>query len=245
MWSENCRREVSEEVKLVAGCLAESVVLAWLFYHSWKGMILFVPLYYLMRKAYQKKREQKQRMQLLWEFKEAMQAVSAALLAGYSMEKAWREAEKEVNELYGEGSQMYQELCHMNAAVRMNQPLELVLQEFAERSGCEEIESFAAVFSYAKRGGGDFVGIIQTTVQKLVGKMEVDREIATVLAGRKLEGRIMNLMPILILAYLNVSAGDFLQVLYGNAFGVVIMSVALVIYGAAVKWSEHILDIKV
>ena len=73
---------------------------------------------------------------------------------------------------------------------------------FAARSGCEEIESFAEVFAFAKRSGGDFVHIMQTTVQKLAGRIEVEREVATVLAGKRLEGRIMEIMPRAILALL-------------------------------------------
>lgn len=65
------------------------------------------------------------------------------------------------------------------------------------------------------------------------------------LAGKKLEGRIMNGMPLFILAYLNLTSGDFLAVLYGNPLGVVIMTGALAGYFAALRLSEHILDIHV
>ena len=108
-----------------------------------------------------------------------------------------------------------------------------------------DIESFAEVFSFAKRSGGDFVKIIRTTVQKLVGKIEVEREIATVLAGKKLEGRVMSAMPITILAYMTFSSGDFLDVLYGNTAGILIMSAALAVYAVAMGLSGHILDIQV
>ena len=52
-------------------------------------------------------------------------------------------------------------------------------------------------------------------------------------------------MPLGILAYLTFTSGDFLEVLYGNVLGIVIMSTALGIYLAAIKLSEHILDIQV
>lgn len=239
--SAGCREKL---VCILAGILA-ALLISWLFYRSWCGMILFLPLYFGIRKEYEKRQRMKKKAQLLQEFKDGIQAVSTSLLAGYSMENAWREAEKEIKELYGKDSILYPELCQMNVAVRMNKSLESVLLEFAKRSGCEEIESFAEVFSFAKRSGGDFAGMIQTTVWKLTGKIDVEREIATVLAGKKLEGRIMNLMPIFILAYLNVSSGDFLQVLYGNILGVMVMSVALGVYVTAIRWSEHILDIQI
>lgn len=219
--------------------------LAWLFYRSVYGMVLLPPVCLFINLKYKKSRAQKRKEQLLAEFADAMQAVSAALLAGYSMENAWREAEYEVKKMRGESCYMYRELCQMNKVIEMNEPVEKVLAEFADRSGCEEIESFAEIFAFAKRSGGDFVKIIRTTVWKLVEKMEVEQEIAAVLAGKKLEGRIMNAMPFFILAYLNLTSGDFLEVLYGNVLGILVMSVALVGCFMAIKLSEHILDIRV
>lgn len=234
-----------ERLQCVLISVALTGIFAWLFYRSWWGMLLFPLVCVLYRRQYRKAQIKKQKEQLLYEFKDAMQAVSAALLAGYSMENAWRDAGRELEELHGEQSMMLAEVRRMNAAVRMNEPLERVLSEFALRSGCEEIESFAEVFAFAKRSGGDFAKIIRTTVQKLSGKIEVEQEIATVLAGKKLEGRVMNVMPIFILAYMTLTAGDFLDVLYGNALGVAIMSAVLAGYVATLGLSAHILDIKI
>ena len=163
---------------------------AWLFYRSVWGMLLFPAAYLVCVKKYCALQKEKRKEQLLMEFKDAMQSASAALLAGYSVENAWRETEKELLELHGEKGFMAAEVRWMNEGVRMNEPLERLLLSFAARSGCEEIESFAEVFAFAKRSGGDFVHIMQTTVQKLAGRIEVEREVATVLAGKRLEGRI-------------------------------------------------------
>lgn len=234
-----------ENVQCILVGIVLSGVIAWLFYRSGWGMLLSPLICTLYRSQYRTEQMQKRKERLLQEFKNGMQAVSAALLAGYSMENAWREAEKELLELHGETSLMYAEMHQMNGAVSMNVPLEKALAEFAGRSGCEEIESFTEVFIFAKRSGGDFTKIIRTTVTKLTGRIEVEREISTVLAGKKLEGKIMNGMPIFILAYLTLTSGDFLESLYGNVLGVIIMSVALVIYAVAIRMSERILDIQI
>ena len=220
-------------------------LLAWLFYQSVYGMGLSVLLFFFYRRQYADSQKEKRQGQLLLQFRDGMQAVAAALLAGYSMENAWREAERELRKLHGEDADMVCEFARMNAAVRMNEPLEQELQHFADRSGCEDIESFAEVFSFAKRSGGDFVGIIQTAVLRISGKIEVEREIATAVAGKKLEGRIMNLMPLFILFYLNLTSGDFLELLYGNLLGVMVMTAALAAYAGAVRLSEKILDIRI
>lgn len=234
-----------EYVKCLLISVAISGVLAWLFYRSGMGMLLLPVVYVGCLKVYKKAQIQKKKDCLLYEFKDMMQALSAALLAGYSMENAWRDVEREMRQMHGEQSLMYMEVRQMNAAIAVNEPIEQVFLEFARRSGCEEIESFAEVFVFAKRSGGDFVKIIRVAVQKLTGKIEVEKEIATVLAGKKLEGRIMNAMPLLVLAYMTLCAGDFLDVLYGNLLGIGIMSGVLTGYAATLYLSTRMLDIRV
>ena len=72
---------------------------AWLFYRSVWGMLLFPAAYLVCVKKYCALQKEKRKEQLLMEFKDAMQSASAALLAGYSVENAWRETEKELLEL--------------------------------------------------------------------------------------------------------------------------------------------------
>jgi tight adherence protein B len=240
------RCTVYERICCILAGAGLAAAIAGLFYRSWCAMLLFViPCGIFCTRSYKRRQVQKRKNQLLLEFRDGMQAVSAALLAGYSMENAWREAENEVKKQYGEQSCFYQELSCMNAAVRVSQPLEKVVSDFAQRSDCEDIESFAEVFGFAKRSGGNYVRIIRNTVQKLSDRIEVEQEIQTVLAGKRLEGRVMDIMPLFILAYLNLTSREFMSVLYGNQAGIFVMSVALGLYAAAIWLSEHLLDIRV
>jgi len=239
------RCDMRDNLKWMGAGLGITAVLSWLFYQSWYGMALLVPVGIFCRKRYMESRKRERQRELLHQFKDGIQAVSAALLAGYSVENAWREAEKELCRLYGSEALMTKEWHQMNSQIKMNEPIEKSLLAFAARSGCEDVESFAEVFAFAKRSGGNFAKIIRTAISRIKGKIEVEQEIATVLAGKKLEGRIMNVMPLFILAYMNLTSKEFLQALYGNLFGVLVMTAALGVYAAALKLSERILDIRI
>lgn len=236
---------LQERIQCVLAAGVITGIVAWLFYRSCWGFVLFPVVIVGYTRFYRQEQIRKRKQRLLLEFKDAMRAVSGELLAGYSMENAWKGAEREILELHGEKSLMLEELRWMNTAVQMNEPLEKMVTMFAARTACDEIESFAEVLAFAKRAGGDFAKIIRTTAQKLSGRMEVEQEIATVLSGKRLEGNVMNLMPMFILAYMTLMAGDFLDVLYGNVLGVMIMSVVLIVYMAAWRMSVQILDITV
>lgn len=220
-------------------------VMAYLCYRSLLALAGFLVVcpYILRKKRKEKLRQRKTALSM--EFKETMQAAAGALTAGYSMENAFREAQKEMEQLYGKESFMVKELQAMNAKIELNQPIEQLFMDFARRSGIEDIESFCQVFSFAKRGGGDFVKIIKTTILQIADKIEVKREIETVIAAKKLEQKIMQAVPVFILFYLDITSPDYLSVLYGNLLGAGVMTVCLVLYLAAVTMAEKIVDISV
>ena len=55
----------------------------------------------------------------------------------------------------------------------------------------------------------------------------------------------MNLVPFLIISYISMTSTGFFDVLYHNAVGIAIMTVCLVVYVAAYRLSEKIVDIEV
>lgn len=173
------------------GCLAAgtavAAAIAWLFYRSWYGMVLVIPVNYLIVSYYKNKKRDERAKKLMIEFRDAIQAVAAALLAGYSIEHAWKEAEREIMDLYGKEAMITKELIQMNAEIKLNRNVEEILHDLAVRSGVEEIQSFAEIFGFAKRSGGDFPQIIRTTAARISAKIEVEREVDTVIAGKKLD----------------------------------------------------------
>jgi tight adherence protein B len=237
------RLSFKEKLKCVVLSAGLSGIIAFLFYDSWLGLLL-TPIFYLVLKV-RAIRAGKDRVQeqLAREFLDVLRTISASLLAGFSMENAWREAQKEIGSLHGTDSYMYRELEEMNQSVALNLPLEQLLEAFAARSGNADIAGFSEVFAFAKRSGGNFVTIIEGTSEHIRARYETEREIQVLLASRRMEQKVMNVIPLLILAYLKMTSMDFMDVLYGNAAGVVFMTVCLLMYGAAVLLAEKILRI--
>lgn len=235
---------MKEELLCVFLAVGLSALGAWLLYKSPFGMVLLLLLYPACRRYYREQKIAQQKKTLLLQFKDAMQSVSAALLSGYSMENAWKDAEREVGELYGENAYMTRELREMNVAIQMNQPMEQLLYQFALRSHCEDILSFAEVFRFAKRSGGNFGKIIGHTTARISEKLEIEREIMTVISGKKMEQKVMNVVPVGLLGYLNLTSGDFLAPLYGNFFGVCVMTGAFLAYLGALILSIRMIRIE-
>ena len=237
------RAELTGYILLYAGV---SLGLAWLFYQDVRGIIpigaAVLPVG-LKRKNRELLERQKQKLAI--EFTDCIRLVSGGLAAGYSMENAWKNAEGDLEKMHGGEAVMCVELRILNSGVEVNEPVEKLLRDFADRSGLEEVESFCQIFSFAKRSGGNLSRIIANTVKQIGDKREVMQEIETVISAKKLEQKIMNMIPLLLLAYIGISSPDFISPLYQNLFGQIVMSICLVVYGAAFLLSEKIIRIEV
>lgn len=242
---ESYRMAMREEIKCMGISALLAVVVAWILYKHPLGLLPGVAIFPIYRRNYVRKKISEQKRELLLQFKDGMQSVSVALLSGYSIENAWIEAEKELRELYGGEAHMVEEMRYMNSGIRMNQPIEQLLDQFAMRTGCEDIVGFAEIFRFAKRSGGNFARIIQNTVQRIAEKQEVEREIETILSGKKMEQKIMNVVPVCLLAYLNLTSEEFLGPLYGNFFGICVMTLAFVAYVGALLLAQKMVEIKI
>lgn len=116
---------------------------------------------------------------------------------------------------------------------------------FAEESKVEDIMYFAEIFRYAKRSGGDLMAVIKNTAQIIQQKEEVMSEVDTIISGKKMEQRVMSLIPAVIVIYLKVTAKEFIQPLYGNIAGIIIMTVCLAVYVVSDMWAKRIVNIEV
>ena len=127
----------------------------------------------------------------------------------------------------------------------MNVTAETALKEFASRIGDEDVQTFVTVFNMAKRSGGDTLEIIRNVVRQMGEKIDVEREIETMMSAKKLEFKIMTAIPFGMIAYLKISFPEFTDVLYGNVVGGVIMSVCLIIYLIAFETGKKMVEIEV
>ena len=62
---------------------------------------------------------------------------------------------------------------------------------------------------------------------------------------KKSEQMVMSVMPAGIICYLKLTSPGFLDVLYGNPFGICAMTVCMVIYGLSYWLGVKIVDIEV
>ena len=220
-------------------------LLDYLFYASPWVMLLTpaVAVIFLRRKKRRLAAQRRGRIEK--QFQDMLTSLCVALRAGYAMENALGECRKDLEKLYGPEAELARELRYMQGQISVSVPVEGLLLELGERTGAEDIQNIAGIYAIAKRTGGNLEQVLQNTAGKLKEKMETAGEIEASLAAKRMEQRVMGLMPCAIILYLRLLSPGFLDPLYGNLLGAAVMTFCLGVYGAALRLGERIVDIEV
>ena len=243
---------VKKKTALVKGAKAAEVLTgagasaacAYLFYRSVFGLVCAVAVVPFMISVLQKIRAERENRQLLIEFQSVMESLGGSLMAGYSPESAFVEAQTDLRRLYGK-SQMEEALEAVNRKVYLNQPVEEAFYEYALKTGLPELCEFAEIFRYAKKSGGNLAQITHACVGQLTERANTREEIRIAFAAKRMEARMLLLLIPGILAFVTVSSPEYASTLYHTAGGALIMSIALAGYLAAAYWAMRITDIRV
>lgn len=243
MWQQ----EISKKEFFLIGCRAGIVTIsiAGLFYSDLRMCLLLIPVGIIWYKNLLWELEQKKKRQFEEQFQNALQSLQAQLNVGYSMENGIKEVHRELKLLYPENAAIVREFTYMARQLNLNITAETAWMEFAQRVDLTQVDSFVTVFVQAKRSGGDSIAILRKAVSHMRERAEIQREIETIIAAKKLEFRIMTVIPFGIIAYMRMSFPEFMNILYGNLFGKCFMSICLFVYLAAWKLGQSIVEIEV
>lgn len=229
---------ISEGMLLIA-------IVGYFFYRSWIACLCLAPMLFIFLKEKKKDLAGKRRQELGIEFKDMILAVSANQKAGYSIENAFRESYRDMEMLYGAEAVICLEMRYIIAGLDNNVVLEKLIYNLGQRSNLPDIIQFADVFYIAKRSGGNMTDILAKTAAVIEQKTETDKEIQVMISARKMEQKIMNMVPFLIIFYVSSTSRGFFDVLYHNVIGITIMTVCLGFYMAAYLLSRRIVEIEV
>ena len=222
-----------------------TILLSWLYYDSFLAIPFLIPLVWFWHKERENVRREKRQELFRKMFREWILLLASSLTAGYSMENALVQSYQELCLMFPKGGIMQEELKMMLAKAGNNQRPEILFDELAEKYPYEEVQSFAEVFKAARISGGSLQTVIRGTAAQMAEIMDTRREIRTLLAARVYEQRIMSVMPAAVLLYIRLGSGEFLEGLYHNMTGALVMSVCLGIYGAAYLMGKRMVQFEI
>ena len=238
-------RPSTSDLPLLGQGMLIALLFGRLFYDSWLAVAILLPMAFPWF-VFQKKQQKQRNVRLIGiQFRDAMASVLTSLKAGYSVENAFMEASKDMELLYGKKSLIYGELSKIKKGIKNNVPIEKLLFRMGKETENMDIQDFAEVFAVAKRSGGNMTEIIGRTITVISQKMDVEKEIDVLISAKRMEARIMNMVPFFIIFYISLTNPGFFAPMYHNFFGVILMTVCMGFYIGAYLLSERIVNIHV
>ncbi|MCX7921650.1 MAG: type II secretion system F family protein [Clostridia bacterium] len=239
---------MSSKEKLGYIALAAAVIftVGFIFYHSIILSALLFPLALLYPKMRTKEIIIKRKNNLNLQFKDMLYSLSASLSAGKSVESAFKDVLKDLSIIYPDPeTDILREVEILVRKIEMNETLESVLSDFAARSHLEDIENFVDVFQTCKRTGGNIVEIIKNTSNIINDKIEIKQEIDTLLAQRKFEQKVLNVMPIGLILLLSLTTSDYMAPIFNTLAGRIAITFSMILLVISYAISKKIMDIKI
>jgi tight adherence protein B len=216
----------------------------WLMYRHALPALIGAPLGAIYPRFYAESLKRKRSERLRLQFKEALQALSSSLAAGRSLENAFASLEGDLMILLGETrSDLMMEIRGIVNRMKNGESLDVPLQDFAGRSGLEEVKNFADAVSICKRQGGDMIEVVRKTSQWIGEKLEVEQEVTVLIARKKLEARLMMGMPFAFVGVLGFMAQDYMEPLR-HGVGIVLLTFCLLLLLGCCYWMFRIMEIR-
>lgn len=236
------RLSVSQTLLSMAAGGMAGVVVMMLFYRQWwiilSAMILGM---WMGPRLYRERLLDKQLSALREEFREALYDLVVALRAGKSLEGAFAAGAEEMN--MGANPLLFGEWRQITGQLSLGIPIEVCLRDLADRSGMEEMQIFARTVEVCKRSDGNLAAIMENTIRMITDRMEIHAELKVLLARKKLEQKVMTVMPFVIVAMLLIMSPDYLAPLYSSVRGYLIMAVCAVLSVLSIFLSRKIVQI--
>lgn len=207
------------------GCI---FVILYLFYHSLFFSLAGGMLIFCFTGKYRAWKAEKRRTLLITQFKDLLYSMTSYTAANLQLSEALEGSLSSLKLLYDEQSPLVMELNCMVRNIKENKENDVrLLKDFAGRSHCEDIENFVQVYSACIITGGDLEKVLKNTIEILMDKITIDKEIRTLTSQKRFEGNIITAMPLIVIMFLNVFSPDYLEPLYVTVPGRLIMTGAL------------------
>jgi len=221
------------------------IIINYLCYRTLWAFLIMLPFVFFYFKERRQSLIQKRKESLKIQFTDALHALQIALGAGYSMENAITACVNDLKELYGPREPIIQEFEYIQKQMRISVAIEVLFMDLGNRSQLEDIQNFASIYAVAKHSGGNLNAILHKTARMIEEKIETGKEIEASIAAKRMEQLIMSIVPCGIILYVQLTSPGFMDILYGNIIGAVVMTGCLFLYVTAFYLGKKMVEIEV
>lgn len=192
-------------------------------------------------------KRKKNKKLLNYQFREALRTLSASLKAGSSLRNGLRKTYDDLVRIYGDKSSkpIVDEFQIIAYELDLMLPVEEVLRNFETRADLEDISDFVNVAIMTKKQGGDLIKIIERVTTIISDRIEIEYEIETLVSGKKMEARLLTMLPVGMVLMLSVTSPQYMAPMYESTIGKLLMITAALLLIINYFVGRKIIDIEV
>lgn len=192
----------------------------------------------------QKQIIEKRRKNLRDQFRNMLEGLVTSLGAGNNVPDSFAAVYEDLKIQYDSDAYIVKELEIILEGIRHNVPVEDIIMDFGDRSGIDDIKTFANVFNISYRKGGNIKDVIRNTHSIISEKIEIAEDIETTVTSGKMDQKIMLVMPIALISIIKFMSPEF-AANFATPAGIASTTIAVVCFVGAYFLGKSMLDIKI
>jgi tight adherence protein B len=177
------------------------------------------------------------------QFRDFLEAFNTSIGAGKNVVDSFHAVYDDMRIQYEEDAFIVKELEVILSGMANNFAVEDLMEDLGNRSGNDDIVSFANVFRISYRKGGNLKDTINTTHSILSDKMEIKEEIETMVSASKMEQTVMIFMPVVLIGIMKSMSPDF-AANFATPAGIASTTIAIGLFIVSYFVGRKILNIK-
>lgn len=184
---------------------------------------------------------------LNYQLRDALNSISTSLKAGVSLNNALIRTTSDLEKIYIDEKHVpiLDEFRVIKYELELMLPIEDVLSNFSQRADLEDVSDFVNVTLITRRQGGNLNEVIQRVTEIIGDRISVEHEINTMVAGKKLEAKILTFLPVVLVILITSLSPDYMSPMYDSTLGKILMIIASLLLVLNYFVGKKIIDIEV
>lgn len=181
------------------------------------------------------------------QLRDALSSIVSSLKAGLSINSALIKCAEDLERLYSllKDKPMLDEFNKIKSDLNMGMSVDDSLRNFMERMKMEDVDDFVNSVIIVRQKGGNLVEVMENVSKMITDKIQMRREIDTLTASKKLEAKIMSMVPIFIIVTLSIFSRSYMEPLYESFVGKVFIVIGFTFLILNYFIAKKIVDIEV
>lgn len=222
-----------------AGIAAAFFVLGLILTGSWPGMLVLGILGVLVPGFLVRMKASRRQKAFMSQLPDTLQLLSSTLKAGYSFMQGVEAVSQEVEDPMGG------ELRRIVTEAQLGRPLEEAMDASAERMDSPDFAWAVMAVKIQREVGGNLSELLLTVAETMTERERLRRDVATLTAEGKMSAIVLGALPILLgLAMWGINP-TYINTLFTDGFGKVLLGMSIVAALAGFAWMKKIINIDI